>query len=116
MDNVEKLMRHLAEHEMMAQEMDDAEDANIIWGQYTEEEAHDILKWINCIKTAQISLLHRLDELDAMPTKQILDSSWRREVERMRSGEEEAEAKRFEKQYITELLKGGMAYEDGDEV
>ncbi len=116
MDNVENLLRHLAEHERLVQEADDAEDANIIWGQYTEDEAHDILKWINRIKSMQITLLHRLDELDVMPTKQILDSSWRREVERMRSGEEEAEAKRFEKQYITELLKGGMAYEDGEEV
>lgn len=116
MNNVENLLKHLAESERLAQEMDDAEDANIIWGEYTEEEAHDILKWINRIKGMQITLLHHLDELDAMPTKQILDSSWRREVERMRSGEEEAEAKRFEKQYITELLKGGMAYEDGEEV
>lgn len=116
MDNVEKLLRHLAEHERLVEEVEDAEDANIIWGQYTEDEAHDILKWINRIKSMQITLLHRLDELDAMPTKQILDSSWRREVERMRSGEEEAEAKRFEKQYITELLKGGMTYEDGEEV
>lgn len=115
MNNIETLLRHLAENERLAEEVEDAEDANIIWGQYAEAEAHDILKWINRIKAAQIALIHLLDELDAMPTKRILDSSWRREAERKRSAADAEEEKAYEKQYLSELLRGGFNADD-DEV
>lgn len=96
---------------IMPEELDENEN-RIIWGEYTRDEAHDILKWINRIKAAQMCLIKRLDSIDTWSAKRICDASWYElEHEKNREADREQNAD-FEKQFLQELLSGGYHEEE----
>ena len=79
----------------------------ILMGEYEHDEIHDILKWINRIKAAQISLIHNMNISDLWAIKRILDNSWdkwEQEAQTKRDRWEEAD---FEKRFMQELMGGG---------
>lgn len=87
-------------------------DAPIIYGAYTDEEAHKMLMRINRIKGMQMSLIRILEDTDAWAVKKILDDAWYAAEDCKRATMAGKAASAFERRFLEELLQGA---EDEDE-